>query len=124
VLIASVILAVGAAVTLSHLQALLDYSQRAQRHKQEVRELVNRSIVLGHQDLNAVDRRIRGEHLELDVPQERGGPAVVRVENRGQAGVQVDVSVGFAPVQVFTIPGEGRHQLRLLGPGLKPERPR
>ena len=118
---ASVILAAGAAATLAHLQALLDYNQRAERHKAHVRELVNRGIVLGRRDLNALDRRIQGDHLELSVPAGRGGPRAVRVENRGEAGTRVDVSVGFAPVQVFTVPGPGRRDLRLLGPGLAPE---
>lgn len=118
VLVASVILAVGASAVLGHVHQLLDHTRRARIHQDEVRLAINQSAELGLGDINGLKRSITENAILLAGD---GAEPLARVTNHAQGAVKVPVTVGFAPFQLFTVPATGRYAVTLIGRGLRSE---
>jgi len=119
VLVATVILAGGAAVLLGQIRQIFDYVARANGHQTAVRVVLNDSARIILERPESLSRSLTADRLALY--RGSGTTPVAAVENHPYNGARVPIDVGFAPFQDLTIPPEGRWTLTLVMPALPRE---
>ncbi len=122
VLIAFTILTVGATIMLQQLYAITKYSERAVAKQLSVARAINDANVFATINWKEVNSRLSENELAVTRTDEMGKEKKIAVSNYVYEGVTVPMTVAFSPFQVFDFGGDGEFGVRLLQPGLLPDK--
>lgn len=107
---------------LQQLYAITKYSERAVAKQLSVARAINDANVFATINWKEVNSRLSENELAVTRTDEMGKEKKIAVSNYVYEGVTVPMTVAFSPFQVFDFGGDGEFGVRLLQPGLLPDK--
>ena len=120
-MIAVTIVAAAGSLILNRVHGISDYITRSQKQYRETSALLNQVALFTIEDIAAAKSQPIDDRT-LVLTQETDGKVLATVENYAFAGVDLPVSLGYSPYQIYWVESRSGSRFPFLLPGLPPKR--